>query len=98
MEPNTSDTLRGLRIRTDTSISWARTRRNRSDEEADRRQLRHSNNDGESVIEGWILYMKAPIMKTPVLSGGLLLVATIAVPYVVSPDVTAQAPERTAQS
>src|SRR5207244_1958599 len=37
---------------------------------------------------------KAPMMKT--VSGGVLLTATIAVSYVVSPDVTAQAPERTA--
>jgi len=39
--------------------------------------------------------MKAPIMKTPLLSGGLLLVA-IAASYVVSPSVTAQTPERSA--
>ena len=37
-------------------------------------------------------------MKIPVLSGGLLLTATIAVSTVVSHDVTAQAPERTAQT
>jgi hypothetical protein len=37
-------------------------------------------------------------MKIPLLSGGLLLTATIAVSYVVSHDVTAQAPERTAPS
>ena len=37
-------------------------------------------------------------MKIPLSSVGLLLTATIAVSYVVSPDVTAQAPERTAQS
>jgi hypothetical protein len=37
-------------------------------------------------------------MKTSLLSGGLLLTATIAVSFFVSPDVTAQAPERTAQS
>ena len=36
--------------------------------------------------------MKAQIMKIPLLSGGLLLTATIAVSYVVSHDVTAQAP------
>src|SRR5437867_1662783 len=37
-------------------------------------------------------------MKIPLSSGGLLLTATIAVSYVVSHDVTAQAPERTPQS
>ena len=37
-------------------------------------------------------------MKIPLLSGGLLLTATIAGSYVVSHDVAAQAPERTAQS
>ena len=41
--------------------------------------------------------MKAQIMKIPLLSGGLLLTATIAVSYVASHDVTAQAPEGTAQ-
>ena len=35
-------------------------------------------------------------MKIPLLSGGLLLTATIAVSYVVSHGVAAQAPERTA--
>ena len=37
-------------------------------------------------------------MKTPLLSGGLLLTATLAVSYAVSHDVTAQAPRSTAQS
>ena len=37
-------------------------------------------------------------MKIPLLSVGLLLTATIAVSYVVPNDVTAQAPERTAQA
>jgi len=42
--------------------------------------------------------MKAPIMKNRLLSGGLLLTATIAASYIVSHDLTAQAPERPAQS
>jgi hypothetical protein len=42
--------------------------------------------------------MKAPIMKIRLLSGGLLLTAAIAASYIVSYDLTAQAPERPAQS
>jgi hypothetical protein len=66
-------------------------RRNSSVEEED-------SNPHESLSVGWILHMKAPIMKIPLLSGGLLVGATIAVSYLVSHDVTAQAPDRTAQS
>ena len=42
--------------------------------------------------------MKAPIMKNQLLSGGWLLAAAIAASYVVSPDLTAQTAERSAQS
>jgi len=42
--------------------------------------------------------MKAPIMKIQLLSGGWLLAAAIAASYVVSPDLTAQTAERSAQS
>src|ERR1700680_3411277 len=66
-------------------------RRNSSVEEED-------SNPHESISVGWILHMKAPIMKIPFLTGGLLLGATIAVGYFVSHDVTAQVPERTAQN
>jgi hypothetical protein len=56
------------------------------------------SNYHESVSVGWwTLHMKAQIMKIPLLSVGLLLTATIAVSYVVSHDVTAQAPEGTSQ-
>ena len=71
-------------------------RRNSSVDEEDSRQRRLSNS--QSVSVGWILHLKAPIMKIPFLSGGLLLTATIAVSYAVSHDVIAQAPERTAPS